>query len=444
MNKNLLLGFTTTFMAILLLTEHVQATTYAYIADSTTNTVSVIRTSDKTVIKTIKVGNSPHGIAVSPFGNNVYVSNEADGTVSVIETNTHTVSDTVKVGNYPRGIAVDPNDAYVYVANYADNTVSVITTYDDDENIVSATINVGAGPYGVEAGVDGVYIYVTNKLDNTLSIIRTDDNSVIDTIGIGPSGVVAAPGGQYIYVSNSDSNTVSVIQALDNDEDDDEIIKDHTLVASIPVGNTPTGITTTNEGQYIFVANSADDTVSVIQASDNTIIKTLSVGDNPYSVASPLNGNFVYVFGTDDTIWIIDTTDYSVTNYTPVKDASLIALGHFIGGRPPTMPEGIAVDAIYATQIDFSWVDTSFDELGFKIKRKLASEDTFTLIATLGPNVTEYSDVGLSSDTHYYYSIQSFNEASDSGLYSPIYVSTNKEEKDDTFGCFIGYIMFSK
>lgn len=429
------------FSVIMFTGRTAQAITYAYIADSSANTVTVIRTSDQTVIKTLEIGNAPHGIAVSPLGNNVYVTNEADGTVSVIKTSDHTISDTVKVGNSPRGIAVDPDDAYVYVANYADNTVSVITTYDDDENEVTAVIPVGNGPYGIEAGVDGAYIYVTNTTDHSLSIIRTDDNTVMDTLGISPSGIVASPDGRYLYVSNSDSNTISVIYAEDNDDDDDLIIKDHTLDATIPVGNNPTGIATTGEGAYIFVANSADDTVSVIRTSDNTVIQTLPVTDNPYGVAAPANGKFVYVLGTNETISVIHTEDYTVTSYKPAENASLIGFGHFIGGRPPIVPEDLTVEDSLETQIDLSWEDTSFDELGFKIKRKLDSEDTFTLVATLGPNVTSYSDTGLERNTYYRYIIQSYNEAANSSFYSPIYTLTDDKEDDGGLGCFIGSLV---
>jgi YVTN family beta-propeller protein len=428
------------FFVILFAGRTAQAITYAYVANSSANTITVIRTSDQMVIKTLEVGNAPHGIAVSPLGNNVYVTNEADGTVSVIKTSDHTISDTVKVGNSPRGIAVDPDDAYVYVTNYADNTVSVITTYDDDENEVTAVISVGNGPYGIEAGVDGAYIYVTNSTDHSLSIIRTDDHTVMDTLGISPSGVVASPDGRYLYVSNSDSNTVSVIYAEDNDDDDDLIIKDHTLDAIIPVGNNPTGIATTGEGAYVFVANSADDTVSVIRTSDNRVIHTLSVTENPYGVAAPANGRFVYVLGTNETISMIHTDDFTVTSYKPVENASLIAFGHFIGGRPPVAPEDLTVEDSLETQIDLSWKDTSFDELGFKIKRKLDTEDTFTLVATLGPDVTSYRDTGLEKNTYYRYIIQSYNEAANSSFYSPIYTLTDDEEDDGGLGCFIGSI----
>ena len=46
--------------------------------------------------------------------------------VSVIRTSNNTVIKKVGVGDEPQSIAVDPNLPFVYVANAADNTVTVI------------------------------------------------------------------------------------------------------------------------------------------------------------------------------------------------------------------------------------------------------------------------------------------------------------------------------
>jgi YVTN family beta-propeller protein len=77
-------------------------------------------------VDTITVGDHPDGIAVTPNGSYVYVANAYDDTVSVIQTSDNTVVDTITVGDHPDGIAVTPNGSYVYVANAYDDTVSVI------------------------------------------------------------------------------------------------------------------------------------------------------------------------------------------------------------------------------------------------------------------------------------------------------------------------------
>jgi YVTN family beta-propeller protein len=65
---------------------------------------------------------------VTPNGAYVYVNHYSVGTVSVIQTSDNTVIDTIKVENQPYGggIAVSPDGKFVYVGDYTDGTVSVI------------------------------------------------------------------------------------------------------------------------------------------------------------------------------------------------------------------------------------------------------------------------------------------------------------------------------
>jgi YVTN family beta-propeller protein len=117
--------------------------TYAYVADFSSGTVSVIRTSDNTVVATVAVGSGPYGIAITPDGNYAYVVNSTfagtSGTVSVIQISNNTVVATITVGNSPVAIAITPDGNYAYVTNTGDRTVSVIRTSD---NIVVATVAV--------------------------------------------------------------------------------------------------------------------------------------------------------------------------------------------------------------------------------------------------------------------------------------------------------------
>ena len=101
--------------------------------------LSVIDTTNNTVIATVPVGTKPWEVAVSPDGKKAYVANFFSNTTSVIDTTNNTVTATVPVGTYPSGIAVSPDGTKVYVVN-VDGTVSVIDT---TNTTVIATVKVG-------------------------------------------------------------------------------------------------------------------------------------------------------------------------------------------------------------------------------------------------------------------------------------------------------------
>ena len=54
---------------------------------------------------------------------------------------------------------------------------------------------------------------------------------------------------------------------------------------------------------------------------------------------------------------------------------------------------------VSAASLQVSWTDNSDDEDGFSIERKLDPNGTYVVIATVGPNVTFYSDSSLANST---------------------------------------------
>ena len=70
-------------------------------------------------------------ITVTPstiFGRFAYVTNESDNTVSVINTSNNSIVTTIGVGHLPNGVSVSPDGSKVYISNFLSNTVSVIST----------------------------------------------------------------------------------------------------------------------------------------------------------------------------------------------------------------------------------------------------------------------------------------------------------------------------
>ena len=54
------------------------------------------------------------------------------------------------------------------------------------------------------------FAYVTNSGQNNVSVINVSTHTLIDTVYVGrtPWGVAVAPDGRFVYVANSASNTV--------------------------------------------------------------------------------------------------------------------------------------------------------------------------------------------------------------------------------------------
>ena len=71
-----------------------------------------------------------------------------------------------------------------------------------------------------------------------------------------------------------------------------------------------------------------------------------------------------------------------------------------------------------------AWTDNSNNEDGFKIERSPNGTSSWTQIATVGPNVTTYSNTGLTRNTRYYYRVRSYNALGNSGYSNTVNAKT--------------------
>lgn len=82
----------------------------------------------------------------------------------------------------------------------------------------------------------------------------------------------------------------------------------------------------------------------------------------------------------------------------------------------PIAPAGLTATAVSSSQINLTWVDGGTTEQGFKIERCSDVNCTgFSQIATVGANVANYSNTGLTASTSYSYRVRAFNVNGDSG-----------------------------
>jgi YVTN family beta-propeller protein len=228
-----------------------------YVANDGSETVSVIDTATNMVIATIGTRGSV-GIAVSPDGGRVYAANLGDQSLSVIDTGTNTVIATVPVGVFPYGVVVADKKVYVTncTAQCSSSSPGTVTVLDAVTDKVIATIPVAptTNAPGLAVSPDGRKVYVTNEVSDNVPVIDTATDKVIATIPVADSTSSAvSPDGTKVYIPNR-GNHVAVVDAATN-----------TVITGTGFINGGLfGVSVTPDGQKVFVANYAANTVSVI------------------------------------------------------------------------------------------------------------------------------------------------------------------------------------
>lgn len=86
---------------------------------------------------------------------------------------------------------------------------------------------------------------------------------------------------------------------------------------------------------------------------------------------------------------------------------------HYVAPPPsPFAPFDLVATAVSSTQIDLTWKETSENEKGFYVYRKLAN--SFQKIAVLDSNATSYSDSALNPETTYWYKVTAYTDDGES------------------------------
>ncbi|MDN5205444.1 DUF1593 domain-containing protein, partial [Fulvivirgaceae bacterium BMA10] len=74
-----------------------------------------------------------------------------------------------------------------------------------------------------------------------------------------------------------------------------------------------------------------------------------------------------------------------------------------------TAPDNLTANAITSDQIDLTWTHSGGNATGYELERSATFGSGFALIATLGSDISSYSDTGLLENTTYYYQIRAIN-----------------------------------
>jgi YVTN family beta-propeller protein len=246
------------------------------------------------LIKTIPVGNLPFSLVVSPKGDFVYVANTFSQTISVIATSTNTVSATYPTPYYAGALVItrDGNNLYAVSAPYQDNPGPTTTAYEllASTGAVLQTFTVGLNPDGIAISPNGKQVWVTNFEQNgtgTISIIDTVNHTIspftIDIEGY-PNLIAFTPNGKHVYAGMNASGALSLIAASS-----DKILKSN-------IGNLPTALAIAPDGKKFYTMG-ADGPVYVFNTSDNKLVKKISIsGPQAYVTHLALTPNNKYLY----------------------------------------------------------------------------------------------------------------------------------------------------
>ncbi|MGO9111884.1 MAG: multiheme c-type cytochrome [Thermoguttaceae bacterium] len=295
----------------------------AYVSHRLDDAVSVIDVATRKVIATAPVGGEPHGVLTDRSGKTLYVLNMTSDSISVIDTSSLKEIKRLAASRSPWSAALTPDGSHMYITNnlsrlakFREPPMSEVTVIDTEtamveDRCVVPQANLLQGIAWHPSGDFALFTLNRSKnlvpmtrllqgwtITNGLGILWKDgrvDQVLLDEPGIcfpDPTGMAITPDGKLALVTSSGSNRVAVVDIQKlmvvvkaaSEEERARVLPNHLgkatefVIAHIPTGQCPRGIVVAPDGQSAYVANSLDDSVSVVDLGALRTVARIDLG----------------------------------------------------------------------------------------------------------------------------------------------------------------------
>ena len=226
---------------------------------------------------------NPHMVMMSPDGRYVVTGGTRANKAFIIDTRTLQLIKTIPVDIAPEHLAFSPDGGWYYQGNPDGDSISVI----DMQSLSKVkTIPGFVEPLNITFLPDGSKAYVGNYGAHWVGVIDVRRHELLKKIQVaavpgiarldpakylgeikGINMAVPSNDGRYLYTADTDLGVVGVI-----DTRDDRVIK------TIRIGLEPWRIYMSHDGRYGLTANNGDETISIIDTRSNSVAATLEAG----------------------------------------------------------------------------------------------------------------------------------------------------------------------
>jgi YVTN family beta-propeller protein len=241
----------------------------AYVSNTTDNTISVADLNGRKIVATLTPQGmkGPDGCGVSPDGKKLYVTSIETGTVVVLSTDTHQVLASVPVDKTPRRVLFSPDGRRIYIGHDQASTIKVI---DAATNTLADTMTLGNGPRGMTFLPDGKSLLATNTADDTIWLVDVATSKPLRIMGSGgaPQGVVLSRDGKRAFVLARLEEKISIFNLT---------APNQRATTFAPTGHVPWGMTISDDGTLLFVANTKDNEIAAYDTASMQVVAKVSV-----------------------------------------------------------------------------------------------------------------------------------------------------------------------
>ena len=301
--------------------------------------------------KSLPLGDLPLNIAVSSSGRYAAVTNNGQSVQSLqlIDTKKEIILDSVVIAKSWFGLRFSADEKWLYASGGNDNW---ILQYAVQKNklVLKDSIPLGKkwpekiSPAGIDIDDKKKMLYVVTKDNNALYIIDLTTKTVLQQIPLEAEGYACqlSPDRKELYITCWGCDKLLVFNT------DTKSFTD-----AIAVGDNPNDICLSKKGQWLYVANANDNSVSVIDIPGRKVVETLNAALYPNS-PSGSTSNGLALSADEKTLYIANADNNCLAVFDVSKPGSSRSKGFIPVGWYPTNVKVIGKRVFVANGKGFS------------------------------------------------------------------------------------------
>jgi DNA-binding beta-propeller fold protein YncE len=250
---------------------------YTFVLHPNDNAVTMVSNDTLSVITVFSIDKA-NDIGFSPSSQTVYILSGELGTITVVDIETQTISNLISLtGSGFSSIAIDPNGQFAYIINALAWSILIVDL--DLEEIVVVQPSSSDYPYLIEIDPSGSYAYVFGEVPKGGSMIKIFDLSSFTFIN-----TTLVSNHLNSFLTFSPTQPIAILGAQNSDEINIIDTIQHKEIGSFSINN-PGSAAFTPDGDFIYISQLEQNTVTVLSAIDFTLIAVIPVGTAPISIA---------------------------------------------------------------------------------------------------------------------------------------------------------------
>ena len=283
--------------------------------------------------KSLPLGDLPLNIVVSPSKKYIAVTNNGQSTQSLqlIDVRNEKILSSVKIPKSWYGLKFSANENFLYASGGHDNWILKYALA-NNKLVLKDSIKLGnkwpvkISPAGIDIDDAKNLLYVVTKENDSLYVIDLVTKKIIRGKKLGGEAYTCllSPDKKLLYISCWGCDKIYIYNTQAGE-----------FSGEIMVGDNPNEICLTKNGNYLFVANANDNSVSVINTTKRKVVETLNAALYPNS-PSGSTSNGVALSEDERTLYIANADNNCLAVFDVSKPGLSKSKGFIPTGWYPT------------------------------------------------------------------------------------------------------------